>query len=73
MIEARRLLEYIKPPNTRVSSETEIGLYIRGNANQIEQALLELGTNAFHAMAGGGEVEIRAFQGDGAVNIAIQI
>jgi two-component system cell cycle sensor histidine kinase/response regulator CckA len=72
VIEARRLLEYIKPPNTRVSSETEIGLYIRGNANQIEQALLELGTNAFHAMAGGGEVEIRAFQGDGAVNIAIR-
>ena len=72
VIEARKLLEYIKPPNTRVSSETEIGLFMRGNANQLEQALLELGTNAFHAMAEGGEVEIRAFRGEGAVNVTIR-
>ena len=69
VIEARKLLEYIKPPKTRVGSETEIGLFIRGNANQIEQALLELGTNAFNAMPEGGEVEIRAYRGDGAINI----
>jgi signal transduction histidine kinase len=72
VIEARKLLEYIKPPNTRVSSETEIGLFIRGNANQLEQALLELGTNAFHAMAEGGEVEIRASRGEGAINVTIR-
>jgi two-component system, cell cycle sensor histidine kinase and response regulator CckA len=72
VIEARKLLEYIKPPNTRVSSETEIGLFIQGNANQIEQALLELGTNAFDAMAGGGEVEIRGYRGDGAINVTIR-
>ena len=72
VIEARKLLEYIKPGGILVSCETELGLFIHGNANQIEQALVELGSNAFEAMAGGGEVEIRAYYREGAVNIAVR-
>jgi two-component system cell cycle sensor histidine kinase/response regulator CckA len=72
VVEARKLLEYIKPPRIRVSCETELGLFIEGNANRIEQALLELGSNAFDAIEGEGEVEIRAYRGDGTMNIAVR-
>jgi two-component system cell cycle sensor histidine kinase/response regulator CckA len=72
VIEARKLLEYIKPPRISVSCETELGLFIQGNVNQIEQTLLELGSNAFEAMPEGGEVEIRAYYGEGAIHIAVR-
>jgi signal transduction histidine kinase len=70
--EVRQLLEYIKPPNTRVTLETELGLFIQGNANQIQQALLELGTNAFHAMAQGGDFEIRASRQKDTIDISVR-
>ena len=71
--EARQLLEYIKPQNTRVIAETETGLFIQGNANQIQQTLVNLGTNAFSAMPKGGDLEIRACRDrDGLVNISVR-
>jgi signal transduction histidine kinase len=72
VIEARNLLEYIRPPNIRMSSESELGLFIQGNANQIEQALVELGSNAFDAMSGGGAVEIRAYRSEDAINVEVR-
>lgn len=69
--EGRQLLEYIKPPNTRVSLESEVGLFILGNSNQIQQALLELGTNAFEAMPRGGALEIRACRHEDTINISV--
>ncbi len=72
VIEAGKLLEYMKPPKIRVTAETEIGLFIQGNANQIRQALLELGANAFHAMGQGGELQIRASRHEGSIDIAVR-
>jgi signal transduction histidine kinase len=72
VIEARKLLEYIKPAKIRVSTETEIGLFITGNQNQIRQALLELGTNAFSAMEEGGDLEFRAYRHEDIINVAVR-
>ena len=70
--DARRLLECIKPPNTAITANSEDALFILGDSNLIQQALLNLGTNAFHAMPHGGKIEIRAWQEDQRVNIAVR-
>lgn len=72
VIEARKLLDYVKPAKIRVSTETEIGLFITGNQNQIRQALLELGTNAFSAMEDGGDLEFRAYRHEDIINVAVR-
>ncbi|HEY3840571.1 MAG TPA: HAMP domain-containing sensor histidine kinase, partial [Bryobacteraceae bacterium] len=61
VLEARQMLECIKPPNTRINIEVEAGLVINGDATQVQQVMINLGTNAFRAMPRGGEVEIRAY------------
>lgn len=71
ILEARKLLEFIKPANIRMSAETEIGLFIAGNGNQIRQALLELGSNAFRAMSEGGTLDLRAYRDEHAIHVAV--
>ncbi len=72
VIEARKLLEYIRPPKVRVTTETEIGLLMNGNEMQIRHALLELGINAFHAMEQGGELLFHAYRAEDSVCLAAQ-
>jgi signal transduction histidine kinase len=67
VIEAQRMLECVKPANTRMSVDTEAGLIIVGDATQIQQVLINLGTNAFRAMPKGGDLKIRAYYQDGEV------
>ena len=50
LIEAQQLLECVKPRNIRVSINIQAGLFILGDATQIQQVLINLGTNAFRAM-----------------------
>ncbi len=71
VIESQRMLECVKPAKTRMTIETESGLFIRGNATQIQQALINLGTNGFQAMPQGGELRIHAFHEEGRVNISV--
>jgi signal transduction histidine kinase len=70
--EARRLLDYIKPPRTRVIVETEPGLFIQGDASQIQQAVMNLGTNGFQAMPKGGELKIGAYRKDHTISIFVR-
>ncbi len=72
IIEAQQMLECVKPPHTRMTVECETGLFILGDSTQLQQVLINLGTNAFHAMPKGGDLEIRAYVEEERVNIAVQ-
>ncbi len=72
LIGARKMLEHIKPRNTRLTTESEIGLFVDGNTNLIQHALLELGINAFKAMETGGELELRAYRHEETVNVVVR-
>jgi signal transduction histidine kinase len=72
VIEAHRMLECVKPANTRMSVDTEAGLEIMGNATEIQQVLINLGTNAFYAMPQGGDLEIRAYFEEGHVCVTVK-
>lgn len=72
IVEARQMLECVKPPNTRMTVECETGLFMLGDPTQIQQVLINLGTNAFHAMKKGGDLEIRGYQEDERVNIKVR-
>ena len=72
VVDARQMLECIKPPHVHMTTESATGLIILGDAGKIQQVLLNLGTNAFHAMEKGGELTIRAWQEKDAVNITVQ-
>jgi signal transduction histidine kinase len=70
--EAHQMLECLKPPNVRMTADSETGLSILGDTTEIQQVLLNLGTNAFHAMAKGGDLEIRAYLEEERVNISVR-
>jgi signal transduction histidine kinase len=44
---------------------------VTGSAGQIRQALLELGSNAFHAMSEGGSLDFRAYRSDDGIHVAV--
>jgi signal transduction histidine kinase len=69
--EARVMLECIKPPNTTIDIDVESDLEIDGNEMQIQQVLINLGTNSFHAMPGGGVLRISAGRDLDHVRIAV--
>ena len=69
--EAKLMLECIKPRNTRVIGESEAGLFMLGDATEIQQVLINLGTNAFHAMPQGGQLEIHAYYDHERVNFRV--
>jgi signal transduction histidine kinase len=70
--EARLMLEYVKPPNTRLAAECEAGLFILGDSAEIQQVLINLGNNAFQSMKNGGDLEIRGYLEEGRVNILVK-
>ena len=72
LAEAQRMLECIKPPNVRLSVECETGVSILGDATEFQQILLNLGTNAYHAMNQGGELEIRGYLEEERVNVIVR-
>jgi two-component system cell cycle sensor histidine kinase/response regulator CckA len=59
--EAQLMLECIKPPKIRISAACEEDLFMLGDATQIQQVLINLGTNAYRAMPKGGDLEIQAY------------
>ena len=71
VVEAQQMLACIKPPKIHMTVEAESGLSIYGNATQIQQTLINLGTNSFHAMPRGGELRIRAYYEHSRVNISV--
>lgn len=72
LCEAKLMLDCVKPPNTRLTVDSETGLLMRGDATEIQQVLINLGTNGFHAMPQGGELEIRGYREDGRINITVR-
>ena len=72
IIEAQQMLECLKPRHVRLLVESEVGLYIHADSTLIQQLLINLGTNAFHAMEQGGDVEIRGYLEAGRVNIMVR-
>jgi two-component system cell cycle sensor histidine kinase/response regulator CckA len=70
--EARLMLECVKPANTRLTAGSEAGLFILGDSTEIQQVLINLGTNAFQSMKNGGDVEIRGYMEEGRVNVLVK-
>ena len=58
--EARLLLECIKPAHIILIVEGPPNLIILGDGSEIQRVLVNLGTNAFHAMPAGGTLCIKA-------------
>jgi len=67
--EAHDMLECVKPPNTQITTDAEPGLSILGSPIQLQQLLINLGTNAFHAMPHGGSFQISAHREGGRVRL----
>lgn len=72
LAEANKMLECVKPPNTSLTVDCEPGVFMLGDPTQIQQVLINLGTNGFHAMPHGGAVEIRGYLEEGRVNITVR-
>ena len=70
--EAHLLLDCIKPPKTQMTVDCPDDLFINGDATQIQQVLINLGTNAFRAMPSGGQLDIQAYLEWGLVNIVVR-
>jgi two-component system, cell cycle sensor histidine kinase and response regulator CckA len=70
--EAQQMLECIKPTHVNLATASEAELFIEGDPTQLQQILINLGTNAFQAMATGGDLEIRAWRHDNRVNISVR-
>jgi signal transduction histidine kinase len=58
--EARRMLECIKPVNTTLTINVEPDIVVFGNTTELQQILINLGCNAYHAMPNGGALCISA-------------
>jgi two-component system cell cycle sensor histidine kinase/response regulator CckA len=69
--EARLLLECIKPAHIRLTADCETGLFILGDATQIQQVLINLGTNAFYAMKNGGDLNLLAYRIEDRVHLRV--
>jgi signal transduction histidine kinase len=72
LAEAKAMLECLKPPNTLLVVDSDPDLYILGDNTQIQQVLINLGTNAFHAMPLGGELRIAAYARHAQICISFQ-
>jgi len=70
--EAKLMLDCVRPCNTHLKVETEPDLFVLGDTTMIQQAIINLGTNAFYAMKNGGTLEIRAYREEGRVNIIMK-
>jgi signal transduction histidine kinase len=71
VLEAHQLLQCIKPPNVRISIQVDPGLFLPADPTQIQQILINLATNAFHAMPRGGDLKIRAWADD-SIRLAVR-
>lgn len=69
--EARQMLDCIRPMHTTITLSVEPKLAILGNPAQLEQVLINLGCNAFHAMPKGGALRITAVRDPDHVWIAV--
>ena len=70
--EAHQMLECMRPANVQITVECEEALFILGDTTQVQQAVLNLGTNAFHAMPHGGDLAIRTYLEENRVNITVR-
>ena len=71
IVEAVQMIECVKPANTRIAVECATGLFIAGDSLAIQQVVMNLCLNAFHAMEHGGQVQIRASLQDGKVIVSV--
>jgi signal transduction histidine kinase len=70
ILETQQLLGCIKPRNVNMRVQVDPGLLLPADPIQIQQVLMNLATNAFHAMPAGGEFRIKAWADD---NICIAV
>ena len=64
ILETHQLLGCIKPRNVNIRVQVDTGLFLPADPVQIQQMLINLATNAFHAMPSGGDLRIKAWADD---------